>query len=76
MTTLPHKPYLVKVLMKGGGGGRNIQKSVHVVYGYPLYRMSWEEGEDIRGSWFLLYMCVMCMLVCKAKCKAMKIIGW
>ena len=58
MTTLPHKPYLVKVSMKGGGGGRNIQKSVHVVYGYPL--ISHELRRRGRCSRFLVPIIYVC----------------
>ena len=35
MTIFLHKPYLVKVTMKGEGG-KNTQKFDHVVYGWPL----------------------------------------
>ena len=36
MSILLHKPYLVKWSTKGGGGVKNVQKSVHMVYGRPL----------------------------------------
>ena len=37
MTILLHKPYLVKVTTKGGGGGSKISKKFdHVVYGWPI----------------------------------------
>ena len=40
MTILLHKPYLVKVITKGGGG-QNAQKFDHVVYGWPLDLKCW-----------------------------------
>ena len=36
MSILLHKPYLVKLSTKGGGGVKNAQNSVHMVYGRPL----------------------------------------
>ena len=40
MTILLHKPYLVKVSTKGGGVVKNTQKFDHVVYGWPLWRIT------------------------------------
>ena len=36
MTIFLHKPYLVKVITKGGEGVKNTQKFDHVVYGFCL----------------------------------------
>ena len=39
ISMLQHKPYLVKWSTKGGGGVKNLQKTVHMVYGCPLYQL-------------------------------------
>ena len=36
MSKIVHKPYLVKLSTKGGGGVKNVQKSVHMIYEWPL----------------------------------------
>ena len=61
----------VKVSMKWGGGGRNIQKSVHVVYGYPL--ISHELRRRGRYSRFLVPIIYVCNVYVKPNVRQWKL---
>ena len=55
MSILLHKPYLVKLSTKGGGGVKNAQNSVHMVYGRPLLKKNPEfrKRRQNKKYWFV-----------------------
>ena len=47
-----HKPYLVKVTVKGEEeGDQQFQKSVHVVYGWSLRAAEWQSRDSTHFRW-------------------------